>query len=149
MAAKLTILTHKIAIQLHVVAESCTICCSRSRRPVQKLSDTPSYVVTFVQCVLCTKNSIKMCYKTKDSLVNHIMNLKWLKCMLVILCGFMSPPHGAFSGCGWRKRHPDMELLASREGPRNASALYQVLSKLLKDAKDTRKEQLGPSVKWT
>jgi hypothetical protein len=42
MAAKLTRLTHKIAIQLHIVAESCTICSSRSRRPVRKLLDTPS-----------------------------------------------------------------------------------------------------------
>jgi hypothetical protein len=30
MAAKLVRLTHKIAIQLHLVAESCTICSSRS-----------------------------------------------------------------------------------------------------------------------
>jgi hypothetical protein len=43
MAAKLTRLTHKIAIQLNLVAESCTICSSRSRRPVRKLLDTPSY----------------------------------------------------------------------------------------------------------
>jgi hypothetical protein len=43
MAAKLTRLTHKIAIQLHLVAESCTICCSCSRRPVRKLLDTPTY----------------------------------------------------------------------------------------------------------
>jgi hypothetical protein len=43
MAAKLTKLTHKIAIQLHLVAESCTICSSHSRRPVRKLLDTPSY----------------------------------------------------------------------------------------------------------
>jgi hypothetical protein len=35
MVAKLTRLTHKIAIQLHLVAESCTICSSRSRRPVR------------------------------------------------------------------------------------------------------------------
>jgi len=45
MAAKLTTLAHKIAIQLHLVAESCIICCSRSRRPVRKLLDTPSYRV--------------------------------------------------------------------------------------------------------
>jgi len=45
MAAKLTIPTHKIAIQLHLVAENCTICSSRSRRPVRKLLDTPSYSV--------------------------------------------------------------------------------------------------------
>jgi hypothetical protein len=46
MAAKLTSLTYKIAIQLHLVAESCTICSSRSRRPVRKLLDTPSYFET-------------------------------------------------------------------------------------------------------
>jgi hypothetical protein len=44
MAAKLTRLTHKIAIRLHLVAESCTICNSHARRPIQKLLDTPSYV---------------------------------------------------------------------------------------------------------
>jgi hypothetical protein len=44
MAAKLTRLTHKIAIELHVVAESCTICSSRSRRSIRKLLDTPSYM---------------------------------------------------------------------------------------------------------
>jgi len=38
MEAKLTRLTHKIAIQLL----SCSICSSRSRRPVRKLLDTPS-----------------------------------------------------------------------------------------------------------
>jgi len=41
MEAKLTRLTH---IQLYLVAESCTICSSRSRRPVRELLDTPSYV---------------------------------------------------------------------------------------------------------
>jgi hypothetical protein len=46
MAAKLTRLTHKIARQLHLVAGSCTICSSRSRRPVRKLLDTPSYSST-------------------------------------------------------------------------------------------------------
>jgi hypothetical protein len=43
MAAKPTRLTHKIAIYLHLVAESCTICSSCSRRPVRKLLNTPSY----------------------------------------------------------------------------------------------------------
>jgi len=42
MATKLTRLTHKIAIQLHLVAESCTTFSSRSRWPVRKLLDTPS-----------------------------------------------------------------------------------------------------------
>jgi hypothetical protein len=44
MAAKLTRLTHNIAIQLHLVAESCIICSSRSKLPVRKLLDTPSYI---------------------------------------------------------------------------------------------------------
>jgi len=42
--AKLTILTHSIAIQLHLMAESCTICSSLAKRPVRKLLDTSSYV---------------------------------------------------------------------------------------------------------
>jgi hypothetical protein len=48
MAAKLTRLTHKIAIQLHLVAESCITCSSHSRRPVRKLLDTlvPHSVLT-------------------------------------------------------------------------------------------------------
>jgi hypothetical protein len=41
-----TRLTHKIAIQLHLVAESCTICSSLSRRPVRKLMNTPVYTWT-------------------------------------------------------------------------------------------------------
>jgi len=44
MAAKLNTLTHNIAIQVHLAAESCTICSSRFRWPVRKLLDTPSYV---------------------------------------------------------------------------------------------------------
>jgi len=45
MAAKLTRLTHKIAIQLLLVTESCTICSYCSRRPVRKLLGTPSYYI--------------------------------------------------------------------------------------------------------
>jgi len=44
MAVKLTRLTHNIAMQLRLVAESCTICSSRSKRPIRELLDTPSYV---------------------------------------------------------------------------------------------------------
>jgi len=42
-STELTRLTHKVAIQLHLVAESDTICSSRSRRPVWKLLDTLSW----------------------------------------------------------------------------------------------------------
>jgi len=51
MAAKLTRLIHKIAIQLHLVAESCTICIYRARRQVRKFLDTSSYVSS-LPCVL-------------------------------------------------------------------------------------------------
>jgi hypothetical protein len=44
MAAKLTRLTDKIAIQLHLVVTNFTICISRSRRPVRKLLDILSHV---------------------------------------------------------------------------------------------------------
>jgi hypothetical protein len=57
MAAKLTRLTHKIAIQLHLVAERCTICSSRSRRPVRKLLDTPSYTTHWCSDK-CTQNFV-------------------------------------------------------------------------------------------
>jgi len=43
MAATLTRLSHKIAIQLCIVTESCIIDSSRSRQPVRKFLDTPSY----------------------------------------------------------------------------------------------------------
>jgi len=43
MAAKLARLTHKIAIQPQLVAESCTICSSRSWWSVRKLLDTSSW----------------------------------------------------------------------------------------------------------
>jgi len=46
MAVKLARLTHKIAIQLHLVAESCIVCNSRSWRPVRTLLATPSRCVT-------------------------------------------------------------------------------------------------------
>jgi len=46
MAAKLTRLTHKIALQLHPAVESCTMCSSCGRPSVRKLLDTPSYSLT-------------------------------------------------------------------------------------------------------
>jgi hypothetical protein len=44
MAEKLTRLTHKIVIQLHLVPKSSTICSSHSMWPVWKLLVTPLYV---------------------------------------------------------------------------------------------------------
>jgi hypothetical protein len=48
MATELTRLTHKVEIQLYLVAESCTICTSRSRQPVRKLLNTTLYVCVCV-----------------------------------------------------------------------------------------------------
>jgi hypothetical protein len=45
MVAKLTRLTHKIVIQLHLEAQSCTICSSCSKWPVWKLLDTTLYII--------------------------------------------------------------------------------------------------------
>jgi len=42
IVTKLNRLTHKIAIKLHLVVDSCTNCSYRSRRPARKLLDTPS-----------------------------------------------------------------------------------------------------------
>jgi hypothetical protein len=63
MAAKLTRLTHKIVIQLHLVVESCTVCSSRSRLPVRKLLDTPSYLLII---------SSQIYFKTVSSFSKHI-----------------------------------------------------------------------------
>jgi len=51
MVEKLTQLTNKIVIQVHLVAESCTICGSRSRQPVQKVLDTPLCVSSWIHSV--------------------------------------------------------------------------------------------------
>jgi hypothetical protein len=61
MAAKLARLTHKVSIQLHLLAESCTICSSRSRRPVRKLFDTPSYsmCVNYIHVALHTACTLR------------------------------------------------------------------------------------------
>jgi hypothetical protein len=60
MAANLTRLTHKIATKLHLVAESCTIYSSRSRRPIRKLLDTLSYVqMEQATIIMVTSGSIQ------------------------------------------------------------------------------------------
>jgi hypothetical protein len=54
MASELTRLAQKIAIQLHLVAKSCTICNYDSRRSVRKLLDTPSYAFLTVTVLFCS-----------------------------------------------------------------------------------------------
>jgi len=57
MVAQFTRLTHKIAIQLRLVAESHTICISRSRRPVRKLLDTRLRYLSKCRCYAQTSDS--------------------------------------------------------------------------------------------
>jgi hypothetical protein len=64
MSAKLTRLTHKAAIQLHLVAESCTICSSRSRRPVRKLLDTPFYASIIISDTNRLRTSVQLTTET-------------------------------------------------------------------------------------
>jgi hypothetical protein len=59
MAAKLTKLVYKTAIQLHPVAESCIICSSHSRLLVRKLLDTPQYYPGISLVELKKKNGTK------------------------------------------------------------------------------------------
>jgi hypothetical protein len=59
MVAKLTRLTHKIAIQLQVVAEECTICSSRSRPTPETFGYTLESFKTSVYCL--TNHSYKEC----------------------------------------------------------------------------------------
>jgi hypothetical protein len=59
MAAKLTRLTHKIAIQIHLVAKCCNICSSRFRRTVRELLDTHSYDLQLVS-VSCSVKRLKL-----------------------------------------------------------------------------------------
>jgi hypothetical protein len=56
MKAKLTRLTHKIAIQPHLVSESSNICSSRSRRTVWKLLCVQNNEVYILQRVPVFEN---------------------------------------------------------------------------------------------
>jgi hypothetical protein len=77
--AKLTRLTHKIGIQLHPVAESCTICSSRSRWPVRKLLDTLSYVRPSVRPSFEFQPSLRFQSQNLGlSQCSETLNLRWL-----------------------------------------------------------------------
>jgi hypothetical protein len=73
MAEKVTRLTHKIAIKLYLVAKSCVICVSRSRRPVRKLLVTPSH--TNVLLVICDE----ACIGHKMRFMEQIWSTVWNK----------------------------------------------------------------------
>jgi hypothetical protein len=83
MTAKLTRLIHKIAIQLHLVAETCTICSYRSRRPVRKLLDKLSYKLAHSFNVVAWRN-IALCSRCAGGRVGYIFNMH-------CPCGILNP----------------------------------------------------------
>jgi hypothetical protein len=81
MTAKLTRLAHKIVIQLHLVAESWSICSSRSRRPVRRLLDKLSYgfyeqYKYFVQTILYFTGNSSPLFRRREDYSNFVLN-KW------------------------------------------------------------------------
>jgi hypothetical protein len=82
IAAELTRLTHKIEIKLYLVPESCSICSSRSRRPVRKLLDTPSYVGW------CAIFVIYLIHTTFRELAMRPSSGGWLSFDVVVATGF-------------------------------------------------------------
>jgi hypothetical protein len=89
MATKLTRLTHKIAIRLHLVAESCTICSSRSRRPVRKLLVNPRISAriiiskTLFPCILFYSIFVSSC--SKCSIASGADETLWSECVLTTM----------------------------------------------------------------
>jgi hypothetical protein len=98
MAAKLTRLTHKIAIQLHLVAKSCTICGFRSKRPVRKLLVTPSYRCRLTSGALNTVTFSPTVNDTRKTLLTEVtfwspFYLFWMgsvkrKCQVSDICRY-------------------------------------------------------------
>jgi hypothetical protein len=80
--AKPTRLTHKIMIQLHLPAESCTICSSCSRWQVWKLLDTPLY----------DSNLDFKCFNMNSMyiLLYNILGTLFLNSILLIFCQWNS-----------------------------------------------------------
>jgi hypothetical protein len=94
MAAKLLILTHTIALQLHLVAENCTVCSSGSGRPVRKLLDThcatAEFEAHFVMLWLYPVNTLIAGF------------IRWMFCLPhrdLGLCSCLFP--SGWSGVGW------------------------------------------------
>jgi hypothetical protein len=77
-------LTRRIVIQLHLVAESCTICSSRSRRPVRKLLDR-SYIL---KCIFSYWKYVLFCDSIYLMLL-YVVLLCYAILSFVLLCHVM------------------------------------------------------------
>jgi hypothetical protein len=92
MAEKLTRMTHKIAIQPpHLVAESCTICSSRYRRPVRKLLDTPSCIIysfLFIEATAVSNRTQRVIYwvGVRNNHRMHCINRRHAASLFICVC---------------------------------------------------------------
>jgi len=103
MMAKLTRLAYKIATQLHLVAEICTSRSSHSRRPVRKLLDTHTNMITAaLECVLWRheggKNSSKFSIYNKTFWDNLVLVQTGVG--FTTGAGIFSFHHRVQTGCG-------------------------------------------------
>jgi hypothetical protein len=114
MAAKLTRQTHKIAIQLHLVAESCTIYSSHSTQPVRKLLDMPAYILPFTK-----KDTKSACFFPLKLTVINPYTFSIIYCRGVVWWSFY-----AFRGCQATKQHQTYVLLESRREAEETGAYY-------------------------
>jgi hypothetical protein len=77
MATKLTRLTHKIAIQLYLVAENCTIRSSRSRQPVRRRISNVQIHITFKMMAneslekVNVKVKLSLCFTKHHAIKRH------------------------------------------------------------------------------
>jgi hypothetical protein len=98
MVAKLTRLTHKIPIQMRLVAESCTICSSRCRRPVRKLLDTLPYVDIWRNTKehilwLCSMTFVLWLVLQLTDLCVQYMNMRFYSKIAVLVLPLHTPFH--------------------------------------------------------
>jgi hypothetical protein len=103
MAAELTRLTYKKAIQPHLVAESCTICSSSSRRSVRKLLDTPSYRGMMLEANTSLQNTVIInSWLLWAGTTTQASYATWLNCLLTTIGAFVlqSPPDPRTAGQG-------------------------------------------------
>jgi hypothetical protein len=109
VATKFTRLTHKIEIQLHLVAESYTICSSRCRRPVRKHLDTPLYL-TALKFIYC-RYSLLLQKQTKTREQSEIIVLYISLKIRQIIKKFYNQIRGLFKSFRTGRRERELQMV--------------------------------------